>query len=47
MACASLTIKCRKGEIRVFGGNRVEVRMMAEKYSKMTKEEFITLHRGR
>lgn len=35
---------CDENHVRTFGGNKSDVRMMSERYRKMTKEEFLKEH---
>ena len=48
MAAASITIYLNsilnKNIVRIFGGNKSEVRKMHELYQNMTKEDFIIKH---
>jgi len=45
MAAASVTVSCARGTIRVYGGNRGDVRYMAKRYCEMDLVEFLKKHK--
>lgn len=46
MAASYIKIFCNGDLVRVFGGNKSEVRMMKERYERMTVDEFLAKHPG-
>ena len=44
MAAAYVRIRCERGTIRTYGGNRSDVKGMMNRYKKMTLGEFMFKH---
>lgn len=44
MASSSLTVECSGKKLRVYGGNRREVRTKKTQYEKLTLEQFLAKH---
>lgn len=44
MSAAYVTISCCRGEIRKFGGNRSDVKLLRDQYLTMRVDEFIKRH---
>ncbi|PLS19506.1 hypothetical protein CVD28_03565 [Bacillus sp. M6-12] len=44
MASSSLTVECSGKEIRVYGGNRGDVKSMKAHYERLSLEQFLQKH---
>lgn len=44
MASSSLTVECSGKTLRVYGGNRRDVRTKKAQYEKLTLEQFLAKH---